>query len=262
MFTRSFTTMIVCSLLSILAANVCTGRSSADSATARRVSSGEKMVLRQLGLSPDVNDSEIIQLLHDPRKRGSVRLLIRYRRVSSAVPQLLQIVNDPNSKFFDKFGAAKALCDFGNREWMPTIKAFVADPNSTKIGTAHAVRVAGLLARAGDYSHFRLVAKSATDSNWWMRHTAVMALANFRHRTHPVTDSAVESLRRVAVSDQVPRLREQAIYSLQKIAKTKHEVTSKLIEALEANADSAESDHYRRLYERLLKHYREKAKTD
>jgi hypothetical protein len=49
-------------------------------------------------------------------------------------------------------------------------------------------------------------------------------------------------LKSAATSDSVPWLRERAIESLEKIAKIKPEVTSKVIDALKVNADSPDKD--------------------
>lgn len=242
MFTKTLGTIICFFVLGILTTDISIARDARKSSTGRRVSSGEEMVLQKLGLSPDVNDTEILQLLDDPEKRSSAALLIRYRKISSAVPKLLEIVNDPNITFPVKLAVSKALCDFDNKEWMPVIKTFITDPNSAIISTPYAIKVAGLLARAGDYSHFELVAKSMGDSKWWIRHTAVLALANFRHKTDPVTDSALDLLTSTAMSDPMPRLRDMAIQSLEKIAEIRPDEKQRVIRALEANIDSPDKN--------------------
>ncbi len=231
---------VVCFILGILIVNISKGTDRAEEPKGRHISMAEESLLRELGLKEDVNDIVIIQLLDDPEKRSSAALLISYRKIYSATPKLLQIVNDPNLLPLVRVGAARTLCDFGNKEWVPAIKTFITDPNSTILNTPYAIKVAGLLARAGDYSHFELVAKSTSDSKWWIRHTAVMALGNFGHKTDPVTDSALELLTSTAMADPMPRLRDVAIRSLEKIAKTKPEVESKVIAALEANKDSTD----------------------
>ena len=208
----------------------------------RRVSTGEGMILKMLGLTEDANDAEIIPLLNDSSKRGWVCLLIRYRKIHSAIPDLLHIVNDPNIFPLGRVEAAKALCDLGNKEWIPVVKTFIVDPNSPIVCTPYVVNIAGLLARAGDYSHFELVAKDANDSKWWIRANAVKALSEFSHETHPVTDSATKLLSSIATFDPMPRLREEAIYSLQKIAKKKTSVTLKVTEALKANMNSSDKN--------------------
>lgn len=216
-----------------------------SSHVSRRCGMVEKTLYRELGLSEDVNDSVIIQLLDVPNKRASAILLIRYRKISSAIPKLLQIYNNNEIFFLEKIGVAEALCDFGNREWMPTIKALSTDPNSIINRNAfkpYKIKIAGLLARAGDYSQFEVVAKGISDSRDYIRFTAVHELGNFGHKTEPITDSAVGLLISAATSDSVPRLRELAIRSLEKIAKKKPEVTSKVIDALEANVDSPDKN--------------------
>jgi HEAT repeat protein len=203
----------------------------------------EKTLLRELGLVEDVNDNGIIQLLDKPdKRRNAVILLIRYRRISSATPKLLQIFNDDKTNVFTKIAAANALCDFGNKEWMPTIKALSTDPNGFISRTPHKFDVAGLLARGGDYSQFEIVASGLSSNKQHIRGTAIQALGNFGHKTDTVTDSAAELLKSAATSDAVPWLRERAIESLEKIAKIKPEVESKVIAALEANKDSTDKD--------------------
>lgn len=198
-----------------------------------------------LELSEDATDSEIIQLLDMPNKRIIATTLIRHKRISSATPKLLQIVNDVNENnaiIMYKIAAAEALCDFGNREWMPTIKTLSIDPNGMISRTSYKFKVAGLLARAGDYSQFEILNNGLTDSRDYIRSTSVHQLRNFGHKTDPVTDSAVKLLTSVAMSDPVPRMREYAIESLEKIAKIKPEVTLKVIDVLKANMDSPDKN--------------------
>ena len=214
----------------------------ADSAQKTRISDVEISLLSELGLSPDANDTQIIQLLDEPNKRTSSTLLIRYRKIYSATPKLLQIVNDPNIFPLARFGAAKALCDFGNKEWMPIIKKIAKDPNGLIAGRPYEIEVAGLFARAGDYSDFDTVAKGIQDKKWWVRHTAIVALGNFRHKTDPVTDRAVELLKQTATSDSDPRLRVFAVRSLDKITETKCDVAPILLKVLEANSNSADKN--------------------
>lgn len=222
----------------------------------------EKTLYRELGLSEDVNDSVIIQLLDKPdKRRNAVILLIRYKRISSATPKLLQIFNDDKTNFFTKIAAADALCDFGNKEWIPTIKALSTDPNGFISRTPLKIDVAGLLARAGDYSQFKVVASSVDHNEASIRHVAIQALGNFGHKTDPVTDSAVKLLKSAAISDAVPSLRDRAIESLEKIAKIKPEVTSKVIDALKANADSPDKD-LQIMCKAKLKMYSKQSKTD
>jgi len=212
-------------------ANTCTG-------PRRPCFSVEKKLLGLLGLPEDVNDAEIVQLLDIPEKRIITTLLVRYRKISSAVPKLVQIVKDSNTLLPEKMAAADALCDFGNKEWVATIKPLLLDPNSLVARTHVKIRVAGLLARAGDYSQFEIVAASIGDNRKWVRSMVIKALGNFRHKTEPVTDLAAELLVSLAITDPSPRLRQRAIYSLEKIAKVKPEATSYVIACLESNLDS------------------------
>jgi len=274
MFTKLLTKMAVCSVLCALltflscalSTDTSTSTAAVDSSTGRGICAWENKELYDiLGLKQDATDSEIIQLLDIPEKRIIATLLIRYRKISSATPKLLEIVRDVNDSdafIMYKIAAAEALCDFGNREWMPTIKALSTDPNSF-VGRyiPEKIKVAGLLARAGDYSQFKVVAKGISDSKRSIRSTAIHALSNFGHKTDPVTDSAAELLTFAATSDPVPWLRERAIDALEKIAKTKPQITSKVIDALEANIDSPDKN-LRRVCRVKLTIYGRKLKTD
>lgn len=229
----------LCALLTSISITADTANTSAGS---RRPGDAERFFIGALGLREDVNDVEIVKLLDIPDKQIFAMALVRYRKISSAVPKLLQIVNDANTLLPAKIAAADALCDFGNKEWMPTIKALSLDPNGIIARTPLKIKVAGLLARAGDYSQFEIVATAVSDSTNYVRSSAIYELGNFGHKTAPVTDLAVGLLLSVATTDPAPRLREHAIYSLEKIAKKKPEVESKVIAALEANKDSTDKD--------------------
>jgi HEAT repeat protein len=228
-----------CALLS----NISIAADAKNTSPGRRppCSSEEKMFLRELGLREDVNDAEIIQLLDIPNpKRLFVTSLVTYRKIYSAMPKLLQIVNEDEAIAFDRVAAAEVLCDFGNKEWIETIKTLSLDPNSMIARTSLRFAVAGLLARAGDYSQFEIVAAAVSDSKHYVRFSGICELANFRDKTAPVTDLAVELLLSAATADPEPRLRQVAIYSLEKIAKEKPQIIPKLIDALEANKHSVD----------------------
>lgn len=264
MFTKLFEKMVVCALLWGLLTSASTGATDANSSVkGHRPGHVEKMILSRLGLKEDVNDTEIIKLLDISDKTGSVILLIRYRKITKATPKLLQIVDDDNIIIFKRLAAAKALCDFGNKEWMQTIKLLLTDPNTLRIPLHAPLRIdiAGLLARAGDYSQFKIVASHIHHSKRSVRQGAIQALRNFGHKTNPVTDSAVELLTSAAISDPIPFLRERAIESLEKIAKKKPEVTSKVIDALDANIDSPDKK-LRSICRAKLTIYGRKLKTD
>ena len=190
----------------------------------------EKMLLEWLGLREDANDTEVIQLLDIPEKQIFASAVVSYRKTYSAVPKLLQIVNDPNTLLPVKIAAANSLCYLGNKEWMPTIKALSLDPNGPIRGTYLAIKVAGMLARAGDYSQFETVAAWIADGKRYGRLSAICELANFRHKTDPVTDAAIDILVSVADTDPEPSFRQWAIYSLEKIAKEKPQIIPKLID--------------------------------
>ncbi len=262
MFRKLLSRTVTCFFLCALLTNISASSDDANSSTGRRRCVwAEKMLLAKLGLAEDVNDAEVVDLLDDPDKRTSaVILLIRYRKISSATPKLLLIVNDDNVSIFAKRAAAEALCDFGNREWMPTIKALSSDPNS-RLHIPLKIDLAGLLARTGDYSQFEVVATRIDDNKRSVRYVTIQALGNFRHKTEPVTDLAAVLLTFTAISDPVPWLRERAIYSLEKIAKIKPEITSRVINALEANIDSQDKN-LRRVCRVKLKMYGQELRRD
>ncbi len=269
MFTKFLIRVVIYFLLCALLTNSSLATDLAKIPPGRRCSMVEKWTLDELGLAEDVNDTVIIQLLDAPiTKRLSAISLVRYRRISSAVPKLLQIFNSDNDNeifWLEKIQVAEALCDFGNKEWMPALKALSTDPNSiiNRGGPflSYKINVIGLLARAGDYSQFEIVAQGISSSEKPIRSNAIQALGNFGHKTDPVTDLAVGLLTSVATSDSIPWLRERAIRTLEKIAKTKPEVESKVIAALEANKDS--SDKYLRIMcNAKLDSYRKKLKKE
>jgi len=241
MFTKRSIKMICWFFLCTLLINMSMATDIRKTPVGRRTceqTNAEKDFLTLLGLREDVNDAEIIQLFDIPEKQIFAMGVVSYRKISSATPKLLQIVNDANTFIPAKIAAADTLCDFGNKEWIPIIKALSLDPNSIVARNPLRIKVAGLLARAGDYSQFEIVAAAVSDRRKYVRSSAIYELGNFGHKTDPVTDSAAKLLSSVATSDPVPSLRERAIESLEKIAKKKPQIIPKLIDALETNKDS------------------------
>jgi hypothetical protein len=208
--------------------------------------SAEKALLKELGLSEDANDEQILALLDKPdKKKGSVILLIRYKKIYSAIPKLIEILHaeDTNTGItsaFNKRWAAEALCDFGNRDWVPLIKAMAADPNSQVNRSPLKYDVAGLLARAGDFSQFDVVVKGLSDEKYFIRSKAIQELGKFAHPTDPITDKAAELLLNAAKTEKVLVTQEYAIESLEKLAKEKPVLRKKVVEALEANINSTD----------------------
>jgi len=262
MFTKSSVKMIVCFFLCSLLTNMFMAADIKKSPASRGpCTDAEKKLLEWLGLREDANDAEVIQLLDIPEKQILASAVVSYRKTYSAVPKLLEIVNDTNTLLPVKIAVADSLCSLGNKEWMPTIKALSLDPNEPVRGTFLAIKVAGMLARAGDYSQFETVAAWVADGRRYGRLRAICELANFRHKTQPVTDVAVDLLVSVATTDPDFRFRTVAIYSLDKIAKEKPQIIPKLIDALEANKYSA--DKYLGITCRVkLKIYRLKRKEE
>lgn len=193
----------------------------------------------RLGPRTDVNDAEIIRMLDEPLRSMSAMGLISYRKVSAAVPDLLYVLRDERRMMPERFMAATTLCNLGNTDWIKPIKEMSADPNS-ELSRAHGVDVAGLLARAGDYSRFDIVAGHLKDREGHTQVNAVSALANFAHGTHPAAISAAGLLCAVATSDPDPWMREHAIWCLEKIVQKRPDAEAKLIEAARANAHATD----------------------
>ena len=241
MFTKRPNKRAICLFLCVLLMNVLTATDARKTPAGRRIcelANAEKDFLTLLGLREDVSDTEIVQLLDIPEKQIFAMGVVKYRKISSAASKLLQIVNDTDTLLPAKICAADTLCSLGNKEWVPTIKSLSLDPNSIVARTTLSIKVAGLLARTGDYSQFEIVAGAIGDSGKYVRFSGICELANFRHKTNPVTDLAVELLLSVATTDPEFGLRKMAIYSLEKIAKEKPQIIPNLIHALEANKDS------------------------
>lgn len=239
MFAKCPRKMVSCFFLCSLLINMSMATDIRKTPTGRRPCvQPEKDFLILLGLREDVNDAEIIQQLDILEKQPFAMGVITNRKIYSATPKLLQIVNDANAFIPSKICAASTLCYLGNKEWMPIIKAISLDPNGIVARSTLKIKVAGLLARAGDYSQFEIVAGAIGDSRKYVRFSGICELANFRRKTDPVTDLAVELLLSVATTDPEFGLRKMAIYSLEKIAKEKPQIIPNLIHALEANRDS------------------------
>jgi hypothetical protein len=201
--------------------------------------SPERALLDELGLPRDANDSQIINLLNVPGKRSSAVLLIRYKRIQTAVPNLLEIVKNDKILAGERIVAAEALCDFNNRDWVPIIKSLKVDPNSDITLSFMKYNVAGLLARAGDYSQFEIVAEGLRNQKV-SKYTVIQQLGYFADISDPVTDKAANLLSEYSKSNDNPKYREYAIESLEKLAKVKPQLKEKVIEVLEANKNSTD----------------------
>jgi hypothetical protein len=233
-----FVMVVVCVLMIFALSAIARDRSVQTS----NLTSDLKDLYQILGMREDANDKEIIDLLQDPNKRIIAITLIKHKHISSAVPQLLNIVNDSNMLLPSRLTAAGALCLFGNREWVPVVKNMMGDVNGMIPFTSEKYNAAGLLARAGDFSQFDVVVKGLSDEKDFIQSEAIYQLGNFASPTDPVTDSAATLLSNIAKSDKTPRFRDAAIGSLEKLAKEKSVLRGKVIEALEANIDSTDKD--------------------
>jgi hypothetical protein len=263
MFAKSPIKMIFCLFLSALLTSIFIARGRANTcARGRRAcSSADKQLFELAGLPKDANDAEIVQLLDIREKRFFAILLVRYEKIPSALPKLVQIVNDSNTLLPEKIVAAQTLCDFDNTEWLKTMKPLLFDPNSSVAHTYPRTIVAGLLARAGDYSGFQILATAARDPKHYVRSNAVCELRNFGHKTDPVTDAARELLASIATHDPVPSVRKHAIYSLEKIVSVEPEATADLIRCLKANVDSPDK-YFRMTCKAKLIRYTRGPKTE
>jgi hypothetical protein len=231
--------LVVCVLVPSFRSSIAVAGSTTSAGRRGTDRTTEDEVLRELHLSKDVSNEEIIRLLEDPNKSIYATLLIRGRRISAAIPSLLQIVNDDKRMIPEKLMATEALCDLGNRDWIKRTKQLVTDPNS-RLSVRDRIYVAGILAKAQDYSQLGLIAGHIADKEDGIRSAAVYALENFAHETDPATISAADLLRSSAASDSTPRIREYAVRSLSKIVERRPEVKSKLIDAAKANAGSGD----------------------
>ncbi len=229
MFTKSLSKMLSCFFLCSLLISV--SMASAPKRTPARQRpcvDAEKDYLTLLGLPEDANDTVIIQQLDIIGTQPLAMGVIVCRKMYSAVPKLLQIVNAANTHHPEilsasmKMCAARTLCSLGNKDWMPTIKALSLDPNGFVVGSLLKIKCAGLLARGGDYSQFDIVSAAIGDSSKHVRGLATDALRNFG------TDSAVDLLLSVANTDPDIWLRQRAMRSLEEIARKKPQIKPRL----------------------------------
>jgi hypothetical protein len=204
--------------------------------------SGEVMTLQALGLSEDTNDTEILRLLDVSDKRIFAISLVESRRIIAGIPKLIKIFDNNALTISERVTAAEALCTLGDNSWLSTIKAMATDPNSKLNRMSLQYDAAGLLARAGDYSQFDVVVKGLSDEKDFIRHKAMFELSKFAHPTDPVTDRAAELLTNFAKSEPNLRFREYAIEGLEQLAKVKPVLKQKVVEALEANANSSDKN--------------------
>jgi len=197
----------------------------------------ERRLLAALGLPADASDNQIVGLLDEAGKRPLAIGLIRYRKITSASARLLEIVNDEATVLPIRISAAHGLCDFGNKEWIKPLKALVTDPNS-EVYFSSKIDIAGLLARAGDYSQFQTLSEYIGHPKRYIRSAVVRALGNFRAKERKEVLAAAELLVSVATSDREPSVRRASIKSLDKIVLQRPDVSPRLLEAAKANLES------------------------
>lgn len=216
------------------------GGTGADANGVREISVIERQSLVAMGLPEDATDAQVMECLGTPEKFILATAVVRYRRMSSAIPKLLQIVTDDDAVVLLRIAAAEALCDFQNKDWMPIMREISVDPNAA-LDIPLKIDVAGLLARGGDYSQFEYVGRHVADENDSVRYTAIRSLAKFADANDPVAEAAVDLALYAATSDTQAWLRQLAIGSLEQMAKKRPRTTAKLITALEANVNSSDA---------------------
>jgi hypothetical protein len=229
-------------LLVALLANLSEGAGRKDSRgdAPRKISAAEKSLLRSLDLAEDANEADIIKLLDDPKKRIFAAGLIRCRKIKAAKDKLLELATDEGVDIFTRIAAAEALCDFENKEWIKAIKPLLTEKRSPIAKqTGLKLDIAGLLARAGDFSQMDFIAGYVRDEQVDVRKNAVAALAHF----HAAEDKkqcnkAIDLLMSSANNDDAPKVREAAVVGLEDFIKENKVLSSKYVEILEANAES------------------------
>jgi hypothetical protein len=229
-------------LLVALLANLSEGAGRKDSRgdALRKISAAEKSLLRSLDLAEDANEADIIKLLDDPKKRIFAAGLIRCRKIKAAKDKLLELATDEGVDIFTRIAAAEALCDFENKEWIKAIKPLLTEKRSPIAKqTGLKLDIAGLLARAGDFSQMDFIAGYVRDEQVDVRKNAVAALAHF----HAAEDKkqcnkAIDLLMSSANNDDAPKVREAAVVGLEDFIKENKVLSSKYVEILEANAES------------------------
>ncbi len=216
------------------------GRKDSCGEAPRKISAAEKSLLRSLDLAEDANDEAIIKLLDDPNKRIFAAGLIRCRKIRAAKDKLLELARDEGADIFTRIAAAEALCDFENNEWIKAIRPVLTEKRSPIAKeTGLKLDVAGLLARAGDFSQMDFIAGYVHDEQVDVRKSAVAALAHF----HAAEDKkqcnkAIDLLMSAASNDDAPKVREAAVVGLEDFIKENKVLNSKYVEILEANGQS------------------------
>lgn len=231
---------LICFVLIILILSISISASNIESSKnsdKKKLLDAAKNYIEILGLDKNCSDDEIITLLDDPNKQIYATGLIKYMRIYSAVPKLLEIVNNNEATKPARLTAAEALCGFGNKDWIPVIKVLFDDKKHPAFNS-YKIQAAGLLAKAGDFSQFEIVEKHVNDSKGYVRFSTIIALGKFKHQTSPVTDKAADLLLQSAKNEKNIFWREKAVEGIEGLAKTKKALRPKVIEALEAGLDN------------------------
>ncbi|MBE0534054.1 MAG: tetratricopeptide repeat protein [Phycisphaerae bacterium] len=223
----------------------------------------EPEALAAMGLAADAPDDAIITLPANPDKCILACLVIRYRKLTAATPNLLAVVNDPDTTILAKFFAADALCEMANTEWTAALKMELGADKYRRLNILSTqVRIAGLLARAGDYSLFRILESTAHSPQQSIRTAVIAELGRLHDARHPTTDKAAAILLTIAADDASTSVRARAIESLEKLTKIKPRIKDKLIQALQANADSTDNALQTRVRQKLQEYGKLSAASD
>jgi hypothetical protein len=107
--------------------------------------------------------------------------------------------------------------------------------------TALRLDIAGLLARAGDFSQMDFIAGYVHDEQVDVRKSAVAALGHFHKaadKDKKKCNKAIDLLMSSANNDDAPKVREAAVVGLEDFIKENKVLSLKYVEILEANAES------------------------
>lgn len=218
----------------------------------------DRAIMSKLGLANDASDADIVRLLDDRKKRILATSFVKSRRIAAAIPKLMEMMREDDSSIYVKVSAADALCFLGNMEWIEQIKGLLSDPD-VRLAESHKIQIAGLLALGGDYSQFEIVKRNIANEKRYIRCEVIESLGKFRSR-NAKGDEAADLLLAVMMGDPDARMRDTALVSLERIARERPEIKSKIVTALEANLNCSDKK-FQGFCRRKLERYRQDALT-
>lgn len=203
---------------------------------------------------------QMIDRLKDPRMRFNSISNIRRTKLFPAIPELLELmkIEDSRDSFYDKLNAAETLCDFGNKEWIESIKK-LSRTTKFPITTEEKIQIAVLLARAGDCSQFDFLSNYISHADWLFRYLTIKFLSEMSNSTKQAASRAAELLELAAMTDPIMSLRRDAIVALEKLLKNAPDSEPRLLKVLETNLNSAD-DKLRTICEAKIKEYNQRLK--